>query len=354
MTDKNTKSQVLPASQVTMKQVAEAAGVGVGTVSRVVNHSSGVAKKTKLKVENAISQLGFNPNPIAQSMRSGQTKIFACVVRDFSVPILSAFVNAMQAVVDNNGYGLQVVSSYHDPVREGEILRKLALRRTDGIVLASSSEDDKDLLATIRGLNVPVVLLDRDIPEELDAVLIDHRYGMRSAVSHLLDLGHRKIAMISGEAGLRPVQERLRGAREAFASKGLTLPPDFLRAGSFSADYAYSEVSQLLREPNRCTAIIAAGTGMLVGVLKAIRDANLKIPDDISLISGADNELAQLHTPTIATIKWEHDKLGAAAGKLLLDRLKNPKLRAARIVFPTELIVRNSCGIPTKNITSAS
>lgn len=331
---------------ITMKDVAREAGVGIGTVSRVVNKTAGVSEKMRLKVETSIAKLGFKPDPIAQSMRNGQTRLFACVVRDFSVPVLSMFVNAMQETVDIKGYGLQVASSYHDARREIDVVQRFAQRRTDGLVIASSSEDDPLVLDTLRNLGLPVVLLDRDEPHQLDAVLIDHRSGMRSAVDHLLDLGHRKIIMISGEEGLRPTRERVAGLTEAYRARGLEVPPETIRMGAFSAEYAYSELAQLLRRPDRPTAIIAGGTGMLAGALQAIRSAGLRIPEDISLISGAESELSQLHVPGITAIGWQHDKLGAAAGRMLLDRIDNPGLPAKRICFPTELIVRRSCAPP--------
>lgn len=331
---------------VTMKDVAREAGVGIGTVSRVLNRTPGVSDKMRIRVENSISRLGFKANPIAQSMRNGQTRMFACVVRDFSVPVLSNFVNAMQAAVDLKGYGLQVASSYHDAEREVDIVQRLALRRADGIVIATSSEDNAIVVETLEELDMPVVLLDRDTPARLDAVLIDHRFGIRSAVESLLDLGHRRIVMISGEEGLRPTRERIAGLEDAYRGRGIDVPPGTLRMGAFTADYAYSELSQLLRRPDRPTAIIAGGTGMLAGALQAIRNVGLRIPEDISLVSGADSELSQLHMPGITSIRWEHDKLGAAAGKMLMDRIDNPKLPAKRICYPTELVGRGSCAAP--------
>lgn len=331
-------------TNVTMKDVAHEAGVGIGTVSRVINKTSGVSAKTREKVESAIARLGFNPDPIAQSMRSGLTKTFACIVRDFSVPILSEFVNAMQDTSDASGFGLQVASSYHDTVREVSMLERLARRRVDGIVIATSSEEDERLAAVIRGLEVPVVLLDRDHPAMVDSVLIDHRAGTRAAIGRLIALGHRRIALLSGQPVVRPARERAAGFSEAFARAGLPEPLDLRRLGSFDVDFVYSETAQLLRLPDRPTAIFAGGTAMLAAVLRAVRDAGLSVPQDVSIVAGADSELAFLHTPDISVVRWHHDQLGAAAARFLLARVAGQDAAPQRMVFPTEFVQRGSCG----------
>lgn len=328
-----------------MRDVARIAGVGVGTVSRVVNNTDGVSAKTREKVKSAILQLGFNPNPIARSMRSGQTMTFACVVRDFSTPILASFANAVQGTVDSRGFGLQFVSSYHDVERELDILRRLSNHRADGIVVATASETSPELIAALEAFPVPVVLLDRDIPETIDAVKIDHRSGTRSATNHLIQLGHRRIAMISGPRDVRPVRERLAGYRLAHERFGVAVEETLIRCGSFGIDYAYSEAMQLLGTAARPTAVIAGGTAILSGLLRAARDLGLRVPEDLSIISGADNELAALHSPGITAVRWQHDQLGAIAGRFLLNRIEAPQMERQCMVVPTELISRESCGL---------
>ncbi|WP_417426801.1 LacI family DNA-binding transcriptional regulator [Hoeflea sp.] len=337
-------SGTLAGGPLTMRDVARVAGVGVGTVSRVVNNADGVSAKTKEKVKSAIAQLGFNPNPIARSMRSGLTMSFACVVRDFSVPILTSFANAIQNAVDGRGFGLQFVSSYHDVERELDILNRLSNHRADGVVVATASETSPELLAALESFPVPLVLLDRDIPESIDAVKIDHRSGTRSAVNHLIQLGHRRIAIITGPKDIRPVRERIAGYMLAHEKFGVPVDESLIHCGSFGIDFAYSEAMQILASASRPTAVIAGGTAMLSGLLRAARDLGLKIPDDLSVVSGADNELAALHSPAITAVRWQHDQLGAIAGRFLLNRLETPNMERQCMVVPTELISRESCG----------
>nr|WP_283771631.1 MULTISPECIES: LacI family DNA-binding transcriptional regulator [unclassified Chelatococcus] len=327
-----------------MKDVAMEAGVGVGTVSRYINGNGALGDDIRERVSGAIKRLNFNPDPIAQSMRNGQTKTFACIVRDLTVPVLSVFVNAMQTAVDAEGYGLMVASSYHDPQREVEMLHKLSMRRTDGMVIATSTEGNAALNEALEKLNAPVVLLDRQTPVHLDSVLIDHLRGVKHAIRYLIDLGHRRIAVLSGQEAVRPVVERLEGFRQAFTERGLSVPEDLVRMGSFSADYTYEETLRLLQLLDRPTAIFAGGTAMLPGVLRAVKDSGLQIPRDISVIGGADSELASLFSPSVTVVRWDHDRLGTAAARFLLNRIKRPDCPVQRQIFPTELIVRDSCG----------
>lgn len=331
-----------------MKDVARNAQVGVSTVSRVINANGSVSAETRERVNNSISRLGFNPNPIAQSMRSGLTKMFACIVRDFSVPVLSRLISSMQTVVDAQGFGVQVASSHHNVEREIDILRKLYLRRTDGIVIATSSETDLRILNALEELAIPVVLLDREMPAKLDAVQIDHRYGVRSAIGSLLDLGHTRVSLIGGQPDVRPTNERVEGYKEAFKLRGLEISHDLIRLGAFDTEYAYSEVAMLLRKADRPTAILAGGTAMLGGVLRAVRDAGLRIPQDISLVSGAESELALLHSPGISAVGWNSDQLGIAIARLMLQRIERPEDPVRRVIIPTELIQRGSSGPPPK------
>jgi len=234
---------------------------------------------------------------VAQSMRSNRSMTFACVMRDFTVPVLSLFVDSMQKEIDGFGFSLMVASSYHDPKREAELLIGFQQRRIDGLVIATSSEEDPALLAMLTGAPFPIVLLDRESPAELDSVTVNHAAGVRQAVHHLADLGHRRVAIILGEPGVHPTQSRLKGFSEAVSERGLTLEPDLIRHATFSRDAGYTETRHLLELKKPPTAIVAGGTSLLPGVMQATRECGLTIPNDLSVIAGADSDVALLATP---------------------------------------------------------
>ncbi|OYW17149.1 MAG: LacI family transcriptional regulator, partial [Burkholderiales bacterium 12-64-5] len=247
----------------TIRDVAEAAGVGLGTVSRVINGHPNVGEALRARVQAAVAQLGFSPDAAAQSLRSGQSRTFACVVRDLTVPVLASFAEGMQQELDQRGYGLLIASSYHALARERDLLASFARRRVDGLVIATSSERDRALLKLLRDAPMPVVLLDRGSPTTLDSVRVDHASGTQRAIAHLLALGHRRIAVISGENTVSPVRERLRGVERAFAEIGLQPDPALVRLGSFSTGYAAQAAAALLQQAPRPTAFFVAGTALL-------------------------------------------------------------------------------------------
>ncbi len=265
----------------TIKDVARVAGVGVGTVSRVLNNRPHVNSASRDRVLAVIQQLGYRPDLLARSMRAGESKTLAFIVRDFTGTTLSALADAVQTEVDRLAFSLFVSSSYHDPERELALLRRFKARRVDGIVIATSSETDPDLMAELTSEGPPFVLLDRAFPEELDAVQADHAGGVAEAVGYLAGLGHRRIALITGEPNVFPTRERVRGYRQALEEHGLPIEPALCRIGSFSADFSYRQALSLLSLPARPTAVIAGGTAMLAGVLHAARELGLRVPEDL-------------------------------------------------------------------------
>ncbi|MBP0465374.1 LacI family DNA-binding transcriptional regulator [Roseomonas sp. PWR1] len=330
----------------TIRDVAQAAGVGIGTVSRVINGHPNVGAALRDRVASAIAALGFTPDTAAQSLRGGQSRTFACVVRDLTVPVLASFVDQMQQELDAKGYSLLVASSYHAFAREQALLASFARRRVDGLVIATSSERDRRLLKLLREAPMPVTLLDRARPESLDSVKVDHAAGTRAAIAHLLALGHRRIAVISGAEMVSPVSERLRGVREAHAALGLSLDPALVRLGSFATAFAEREAALLLELRDPPTAFFVAGTALLPGLLRALQARGLGIPQDVSVVAGAESELAEFHVPAISVVQWDHGVLGAMAARFLLQRIEQPGLPPQRALGPTTYVPRGSCAPP--------
>lgn len=337
-----------PERRPTILDVAKHARVAVGTASRVINGAPNVSEDKRKRVHAAIQELGYVPDIVAQTMRSNRSMIFACVMRDFTVPVLSAFVDSMQKEVEAFGFSLLVASSYHDVKREVTLLKGFQQRRVDGLVIATSSESDAALLPLLTQLDLPVVLIDRDRPAELDAVCVNHAAGMRQAAHYLVDLGHQRIAFLSGEEGLHPTRSRLEGFRLGLQDRGAKVDESLLRLSSFGTDTAYTEAYRLLAQPRRPTAIIAGGSALLPGVIRAARDLGLSIPQDVSVIAGADSDIAQLGAPPFTVVRWSHDQLGKAAGGFLMKRLERPELPPQRLTVDAELVVRGSCAAPPR------
>ncbi|WP_298232571.1 LacI family DNA-binding transcriptional regulator [uncultured Azohydromonas sp.] len=335
-----------PERKPTILDVAKRAKVALGTASRVINGQPNVREDKRKRVQAAIAELGYVPDIVARSMRSHRSMTFACVMRDFTVPVLSMFVDSMQKEIDASGFSLMVASSYHDARREIALMRGFQQRRIDGLVIATSSETDPLLLETLEQMDFPIVLIDREMPAGLDAVAVNHAAGMCQAVSYLADIGHRRIAFISGEPDVHPTQSRLEGFRLGLQSRGLSCPQEWVRLSSFGTDMGHAEAKRLLDRGDRPTALIAGGSALLPGVIRATRELGLSIPRDVSVIAGADSDVAQLAAPAFTVVRWSHDQLGKAAGRFLIDRLAQPSLPRQRLSVDAELVVRGSCAAP--------
>ena len=335
------------AERVTIQEVAKRAGVSLGTVSRVLNGQKTVGPEIRARVERAICDLGYRPNALAQNMRRGHSRAVGIMLREFTLPVLAGFIKAVQQVLRSAGYSLILAGSDDQREREIELLDALSSRRIDGLILTTSSEADEELLERQEALQIPVVLLDRTVPANCDALLIDHRTVVCRAVEYLLSLGHRRIALLTGSESVRPAAERVLGYRDAFAQAGVELDPDLIRTRSFTTEFGYRETLVLLSRRPPPTAFIAGGIAMLPGVLRAVRERGLRVPDDVSVIGSCDSDLAELGTPPISVLRWDYVRLGRVAAELLLERLEGDRNGPPRrITVEAELIIRGSCAPP--------
>lgn len=330
-----------------MKDVAAEAGVSLGTASRVVNQFADVNPDLKSRVERAIAKLGYMPDAVAQSMRLRSTRTIGILIRDFSSPAFVSFATVAQSLLFRHGY-VPLLAGYDDkPERELDILRAFAQRRIDGLIVTTSSDRNPELAEARRKLGVPSILLDRDPDKVQDTISIDHRGGIRDVGDYLFGLGHRRIALLTGQPGVRPARERMAAFRKIHVDAGLPLDPALVRAGSFSADFAERETAQLLAMPDRPTAVISGGVNMLPGVLRAIRSAGLRIPQDVSLVSSTNSEIAELVTPAITELRVDYAAIGLDASMLMMGRLEGAIKGPPQVLrFGTTLIQRESCAAP--------
>ncbi len=339
-------SKQRPTGHVTIRDVARLAGVAIGTVSRVLHGNKSVSAEVRRRVSAAIQDLKYEPNQVAQSMRLQATKTIACATRDISIPGFGSLVKSAQDLLRSHGYTLLLAITDENMDKEIELLRLFRQRRVDGIIMATSTEEEGDLSRMIRSLQLPFVLLDRDRPSEVDAVTIDHRRGIRAATEYLLELGHDDISLITGRPAMRPARERIAGFEQALRAAGKKPNPALVSTGGFSSDYGFRAASALIAGSPQPTAIIAGGMGMLSGVLRAIGAAGLRIPDDISVVAGADTDLALLATPGVTSIRWSGAEEGRFSVEMLLDQIGRGPRPAQRVMIETEFVIRGSCTSP--------
>lgn len=324
----------------TIKDVAREAGVSVGSVSRVLNGLA-VSARLKQQVNAAVARLRYEPNGLAQSMRTKSTGAVGCFVPDIANPLYGAIINAVDRCLRRHGLMLLLASARDRD--ELDVIAEFKRRRVDGLIFSPRSETDPQLLDALTRFGAPVVIQSMELPSRFHAVKVDYRSGIRAATDYLIGLGHRRIALLTPLAELWPGRERIAGFHEAFSKNLVDLSGATVSPQALALDPAH-EVQALLRGSQPPTALILPGTRILAGALRAVRECQLRIPRDISLISIGDNEWVASHDPAITTLRWSVDNLAGALVELLLAQISAPERQPQQVTIPTDLVLRDSCG----------
>ncbi|MCW5734166.1 MAG: substrate-binding domain-containing protein [Enhydrobacter sp.] len=344
--------EIVSRSGVTIRDVARVAGVSLSSVSRALNGGKNVSARIARDVAAAASTLGYQPDFMARSLRTRSSGMVGCLVPDVSNPLNATIVRAAEACLRDAGYLLIIANTANDPAREREAAARLRGRRLDGMLVAPAGDGNARIWRDLVAAGTPIVILDRDPLEDEDdipspAVLVDHRAGAMAATRYLVALGHRRIALLTADADMRPSRERIAGFRAVFAEAGIDAAGAQLCIQASPMDFPQGGTLALLRGTPRPTAIIALGTRILAGVLRAARDLGLSVPRDLSVLSVGDTDLAAVHTPPITALRWSLEDVGRAAADLLLQRLHGVGGQAqARTLLPVELVLRESCAPP--------
>lgn len=324
--------------------VARAAGVAVGTVSRVLNGHPGVAPPLRDKVQAAIAALGYERDAVAQSLRGGRSGLVACAIRDFDIPAFAGFIKEAERLLREAGHTLILSTTGNRPEVEIGLLRALARRRVDGVMMTISDEAHPGVLQALAEAPMPVLLIDRDRIPTHDRVTADHRAGAAQAVRHLLGLGHRRIALLVGDTNAFPSRSRVQGFSEAFAEVGLVPDRALLRDRVLSPEDAFRDTMALMGLPQPPTALFVAAMDMLGGALRALRALGVEVGRDVALIAGSDSELAEFHTPPVTALQWDLPEMGRHAAAMLLERMRGAAPEDFRCLkLPTRLVARESC-----------
>lgn len=330
----------------TIRDVASRAGVSIGTVSGVIHSRSTIKKDIRVRVVQAISELGYSPNAVAQSMRLGSTKTIGVVTPHINAPFLADWVSAAQDVFHAAGYATLLGTYNGQRERESELIRVLVRRKADALLIAQNSEFDEELQELLKMVQVPIVLMDRELPEWANSVTVDHRGAMRRATDYLIKLGHRRIGAILGGESIYPARERLIGYRMAHEAAGITIDPRLIGNESILADNGRYQTRQMCMSSEPPTAIIAGGMP-LPGILRALKELELRIPEDMSVIAASASDLAELMTPSLSHQRWNAIELGQTAARIVLERIEQGNSGSpTRVMIPSEFIVRDSCSPP--------
>jgi LacI family transcriptional regulator len=326
----------------TIREVAESAGVSVTTVSHVVNGTRFVAPETADRVREAMRVLNYRPNRLARSLRRGETHTIGLILPDSANPFFAEYSRLLEEAAFLLDYSLVLCNSNGDSEKERRYTDVLVNNQVDGIIFMAAGEDPQSLQDLV-AQNFPIVVVDRILDHiEVDTVITDNHLSGRLAGQHLLELGHRRVGIIRGPSNITPSAQRVSGLTETYAAAGHPLGSELLAVGDFHSESGYKAARDLLRLASRPTAIFACNDLMAIGALRAIHEAGLTVPGDVSLVGHDDIELASYTQPSLTTISQPITDLAETSIHLLLQRIRHPEMDVQRVVLPNRLVVRQS------------
>jgi LacI family transcriptional regulator len=344
----------------TINDVAKRAGVSAMTVSRVVNGTGYTSTKARTRVEAAIEELGYVPNALARQLRSKRTKTIALVVSDISNPFFTTIARGAEDVAARRGFSVMYCNTDESETEEERYLLMLIERQVDGVLLvpARSSGTSFQLL---QAHHMPVVVLDRRVAaRNVDSVLCDSEEGAHALTRHLVDLGHRRIAVLTGRRDVSTSVDRVAGCRRALEEAGLALDDRLVHYGGFNfgglnqADGHRMAEEVLAAEGERPTAIFAANNFIAFGAIRALREAGVRVPEDMSVVAFDDLPEGWVAEPFLTVAAQPASEIGRRAAAMLLDRISGDlDATGESVVLPVEVIIRRSSG-PPRTMTPAA
>jgi DNA-binding LacI/PurR family transcriptional regulator len=330
----------------TLEQVAARAGVGRGTVSRVINGSPRVSEETRALVEAAVAELGYIPNRAARALAGNRTDAVALVVpepedRFFAEPYFSEMVSGVGAALADTEMQLLLTLAGNDRERK-TLAQYLAAHRVDGVLLVSMHAGDP-LPDLLEQLSIPVVISGRrSAGETLAAVDSDNFGGAREAVAHLAARGRRTVATIAGPLDVYGAERRLDGYRSAVAGAGLDTDPGLTAVADFTEQGGRLAMRALLEARPDLDAVFAASDVMASGARHVLRESGRRIPDDVALVGFDDSAVARHMDPALTSVRQPTEEMGRTMAGVLLQEIAQPSPERPQIVLPTELVVRDS------------
>lgn len=337
---------------VTIREVARAASVSVATVSRVLNGKGPVREETGRRIRAVVDRLHYSPHAAARSLITRQTNTLGVLLPDVYGEFFSEVIRGIDSCARERGYHL-LLSGSHSDRTEIEAVLRATRGRVDGWIVMSPELDTRTLERNLTD-GLPAVLLNGVANRDpFDSICVDNYGGALAMVRHLISLGHRRIAHLAGPLGNRDASERLRGYRDSMRSLSSRPSRELEMAGDFREEAGFAAGRRLLAWKNPPTAVFAANDAMAIGLLAALQEGRVRVPQDLAVAGFDDIPIARFSTPPLSTVRVPIAELGAQATRLLLRALARPKSRVRRHeTLPTTLVLRASCGSKLNATTS--
>jgi LacI family transcriptional regulator len=337
----------------TGKEVAKLAGVSTATVSRALSGSSGVRETVRSRILEAARSLSYRPNRAARDLRVRSSRAVGVLIPDIENPFFTSLVCGIEDFLGKTDYSLLLASYNEDPGQES---RRLEVFRADGVggLIFAASRAPSRLYAELGRAGMALVAVSRDIAgSRSDQVTVANQEGAHAAASHLIQLGHTRIAIINGPLVFSTARDRQAGYEDALRDAGLPLDENLVVHCAFRQSEGYAAMLQLLQLPSPPTAVFAGSNLLTLGALQAIHERQLTIPDEIAIVGFDEMPWAMSLRPPLTTVAQPAYEVGRTAAELLLARVREPSLPRRQVVLETHLIVRSSCGFENaKNISA--
>jgi LacI family transcriptional regulator len=336
----------------TIRDVAQLAGVSPTTVSYILNGTRYVSPETEARIRTAIKELNYKPDYIARSLRAKRTMTVGMIVSDITNPFYADIVRGAEDALSARHYSLVLCNTDEAPTRELEALNLLHQKKVDGLI-AVATGTNAEAFYEILDSGLPIVLVDRCIPgDRLCTILVDDEQGAYEAVELLIQLGHRRIGLIMGKAGISTTDHRRNGYEKALQAAGISIEPDLEQTGHSTIEGGAAAARVLLDLDPPLTAIFATNNLMIVGLFLTIKQRGLRCPEDIAVVGFDDVVWLSAFSPALTTIAQPSYDLGSQAAELLWKMMDEKKAAIpCQVVLPAQLVIRESSGREIKTVS---
>lgn len=338
------KRKINSTKQITIKEVAQAAGVSIATVSRVLNKQAVVSKELSDKVEIAVKELNYQLNGIAKALKSSQSRSIGLIIPDIENPFFPALVRGVEDAAQKEGYAVILCNTDGKPEEEDRYLKFLLSKQVDGILLVGNLKfaQYENYLSS---LSIPLVLLDRRMEDApYSTVLVDNELGAFMAVDHLIKQGRRHIAILRGKPESPTSMERVKGAMKGLTDHGYSLEENLILTGYFTFEGGYQGIERLIDSGQSFDAVFAANDMMAIGAMECLEKHGRCVPDDVAVVGFDDIRMAAWHKPSLTTIKQPVYEMGQVAVKIIVEHITGSNTNCTDQILKPELIVRQSSG----------
>jgi LacI family transcriptional regulator len=335
---------------VNIKDIARIAGVSVSTVSLVLNNHPGVSTETRLRVQSIADKLNYVPNSIARSLVTRRTKNIGLIVADIAEVYFGTLAKIIQNAVNREGYNIVIVNSEYKKDKECSCLDALISHNVDGIIMVPKGTHN---IEKIKNIKKPLVFLDNYIKDiDVSRVRVDNEKAGYNATQHLIKLGHRSIACITGPEGFISSDDRVVGFNRALKEAGIEGNDFFLKYTDWTVEGGFQAMEEILTLKTNPTAVFVTGDTCAIGVFEALYKEGFKVPDDVAIVGFDDMKFSPFLKVSLTTVRQPLNEMGKNVVALLFEILRsNMRIKSREIVLKTELIIRDSCGYRQKHGT---